>query len=31
MSETEIKPSAEFIRKPNLTECSEMWIEHTTW
>ena len=23
MFEIEIKPSAEFIRKPNLTECSE--------
>ena len=29
-------PKAEFIRKPNFTECrmfrsSEVWIEHTTW
>ena len=36
MSEIEIKPKAELIRKPNLTECrmfrsSEVWIEHTTW
>ena len=36
MSETEIEPKAEFIRKPNFTEfdrmfrSSEVWIEHTT-
>ena len=24
MSETEIQPKAEFIRKPNFTECSEV-------
>ena len=37
MSELEIEPKAEFIRKPNLSEpkarifrSSEVWIEHTT-
>ena len=37
MSELEIEPKPEFIRKPNLTEpnaecsdISEVWIEHTT-
>ena len=29
MSENESYPKAEFVRI--FTECSEVWIEHTTW
>ena len=34
MSESESYPKAEFSQKPNVSvfiECSEVWIEHTTW
>ena len=29
LSEGRIFPKAEFVRI--FTECSEVWIEHTTW
>ena len=29
LSEGRIFPKTEFVQK--FTECSEVWIEHTTW
>ena len=31
LTEGRIYPKAEFDRMRLIAECSEVWIEHTTW